>query len=269
MINPIREGVGVVFNDAHVPHHNRPLFAAMLDVIADVDADFVVANGDVFDLAEFSRHEKGSAQFYARHLLSETKRVGNKVFDELDAAMCAGKRRRKIRRLRKRRMFIGGNHEARLAKFIASGDNVVFSGDEDMDLAKWFRFRARGWEWDLDYPDAGVWAGKLLITHGQFVGKACAKKHLDEYQCSVLVGHTHTDQTYHGSTYEAQRVGDCNGAMADFDADVFRYKRRPRNWVNSFRVVTVRLSGDFSIEPVRFVNGLCSYGGKTYGKRAK
>lgn len=260
MIPRIGAGIGVVFSDVHIPDQDDYAVGVMCDLIVDLDPSFLVADGDIFDLAEFSSHERGSAKHFGSHRLVDTWRAGEKFFNRVDGS---------VTRRCKRKVFLAGNHENRWERWVSSGDNAVFDGDEALSIQHRMNFDERGWEFDMDYPDAHVMAGKLLITHGQYANVHCAKKHLDEYQCSILVGHTHTDQTYHGSTYEGQRVAHCQGLMANIEASSFKYKRRPRRWVKGFSVVRVTPSDNFFIQPIRFVEGQIAFGGKVYGRYRK
>lgn len=247
-----------IFNDIHVPDQNKPLVDAACELLRDIKPHGIVLNGDILDLPEVSRHNAGSVAHLEGKRLAHTWTAGNKLLDQFDAA--AGPRC-------KEKHFIEGNHEHRWQRWIESGDNVVFADDEATSLKYRLRLQQRGYVYHSGYPDAHVRIGKLLVTHGQWSGKYPAARHLERYQISVLVGHTHTDQTYHASTWEGQRGAYCNGHMADEDSDAMAYAPKPRAWIQGFSVVQVRPSGDFFVQPVRWVNGCFFYGTDIYPKR--
>lgn len=250
----------IVMSDIHVPYHDEALFAAALELARDLKPAGCVLNGDVVDLIEITRHNKGSVLALEGKRIAHTFSAANKYLDRLDAVLPR----------RARKVILAGNHEDRWHRWLATGDNSVWADDEVNSIEARLHLVERGWEWQGNYPDAHVMLGKLLVTHGQWAGKNCAKQHLDEYQTSCLVGHTHTDQTYHGSTWEGQRVCHCAGHMGDPDKESFHYKKRPRRWVQGFTVVTVdEKSGAFWIQPVRWWEGRLVFGGQTYPKKAR
>jgi len=249
----------LVLSDIHVPYHFEPLMAAALELARDVKFDGCILNGDVLDLIEITHHNAGSVKALEGKRIAHTFAAGNRLLDRLDDALPP----------KAEKFFLAGNHEDRWDRWIASGDNAVWADDEVNSIPGRLHLEDRGWEWRGNYPEAHVMLGKLLVTHGQWAGMHCAKKHLDEYQTSCLVGHTHTDQTHHASTWEGQRVCHCAGYMGDPTKESFDYKKRPRRWVQGFTVVTVARDGAFWIQPIRWWDGKFVFGAQTYPKKAR
>jgi predicted phosphodiesterase len=245
----------VVLSDVHCPFEDRRAIDIVCEVIADLRPHGLVLNGDIADLPEVSRHSAGSVAMLEGKRISETFAATKKFVERVTAA--AGERCTK-------KHFIFGNHEDRLRRWLNSGDNAVFAGDEGFDLRIRFGLAANGYIVHDDYPESHIRLGKLLVTHGKYEGKHCAHKHLDEYQTSILVGHTHTVQIYHGSTWDGQRVAVCQGMLGDTETEAFSYKKPPRRWVTGFSVVHVAPDGRFWINLLNIFGGELHYGGKKY-----
>lgn len=247
----------VILSDVHVPYQDARAIQVVCDVMQDLRPHGIVLNGDILDLEEISRHNAGSVAHLEGKRLAQTFTAGNKFLDQIDKA--AGTRC-------KEKYFVYGNHEHRFQRWVESGDNAVFADDEAVDIAHRLRLAQRGYVAYKDYPVAHVRLGKLLVTHGQYTGKYPAAKHMERYQTSVLVGHTHTVQTYHASTWDGQRVAYCQGYLADPDSEAMKYAPPPKAWQQGFSVVYVADDGRFWVNLVSIVDGELFYGGRQYPK---
>ncbi len=247
----------LILNDIHVPYQDERAIQIVCDVASDLRPHGIVLNGDILDLPEVSRHNAGSVALLEGKRIAKTFTAGNKLLDQLDRAVgsrCTD------------RHWINGNHENRWYRWLQSGDNVVFADDETTDLPARLGLARRGYVYHRDYPTAHVKLGKLVITHGQWSGKYPAARHMERYQTSVLVGHTHTVQTYHASTWDGQRVAYCNGYLADPDSEAMAYAPPPRAWQQGFAVAYVAPDGKFWVQLLSIVDGELHYGGKQYPK---
>lgn len=250
----------LVLSDIHVPCQDERAIQIACDMMRDLRPHGLVLNGDILDLPEVSRHNAGSVGHLEGKRISQTFTAGNKLLDQLDAA--AGPRC-------KEKHFIFGNHEHRWARWLMSGDNIVFADDDAMDFGVRLKLRERGYLCHKNYPEAHVRIGKLLVTHGQWCGKYPAARHMERYQTSVLVGHTHTAQSFSASTWDGQRAAFCSGHMADAASEAMDYAPKPNNWITGFSVVYVEPSGNFHLHQISVVEGRAFYGGKLYPARAR
>lgn len=250
----------VVLSDVHLPYESKTAIDAVCELIKDIQPHGVVLAGDILDLPEISRHNRGSVALLEGKRVAHTFVSGNKFLDRIDAV--AGPRC-------KDKHWIDGNHEHRFARWVQSGDNVVFADDDCTSIPYRLKLADRGYIYHGDYPNGFVRLGKLLVTHGTATGKYPAAKHMEKYQTSILVGHTHTQQTYHASTWEGQRGAYCQGFLADPDSEAMAYHPHPRAWIQGFSVVHVRPNSDFFVVPVNFVNGAAMFGMDIYPKRLR
>lgn len=249
--------VYLVASDAHVPAHDAACTDAVAALLSDLQPDGLVLAGDFVDLEEISRYDQGSILKRGGKRLSDGFAVANAILDQWDAAAgpnCTEKD------------YIDGNHEERMAKWLARGDNGVFAGDDSVDLDKRLRLRERGYRHHAG-EDAAVSLGHLIVTHGRWCNKYHANKHLEEFRHSVLYGHTHSPQTIYASAYGAQQVAIGIGHLADPDSPAMSYARRPNRWAQGCAVVYVHTSGDFHVTPLNFWRGQVIYGNRAYGRR--
>lgn len=257
MADKVAAKIYFVLSDIHAPYQSERGIQIVCDMMRDMQPHGLVLAGDCLDLPEVSRHNAQSVALLEGKRIAKTFTAGNKLLDQLDAA--AGTRC-------KEKWWLNGNHEDRWYRWLQSGDNVVFADDEATDIGTRLKLSQRGYTYVKDYPGGHIKLGKLLIVHGKFTNKYCAAKHLEEYQVSILTGHTHTVQSYHASTWDGQRGAYCQGHLADPDSEAMSYHKPPRRWIQGFSIVYVKPSGEFWVQAVNIVNGETFYGGKQYPK---
>jgi predicted phosphodiesterase len=248
-----------VFSDVHVPAQHRRRFQAAYELMDAIGCKGVVWNGDFLDLPEFSRHSQGSTKEREGQRIKRSFDVGNELLDEVESKASTDEH-----------YFIYGNHEDRICKWIATGDNSIFADDSSLDLRKRLRLDERGYKVYPHYKKGpgkgGVFLGKLLVTHGEYCGDNPHERHMKKYQTSVLFGHTHTAAMKHYSTYTGQLVAANQGYMADENHSLMSYLDRPNRHIPGFALVYVYPNGHFNIDLIRYQGTKFSYGGVVYGR---
>lgn len=246
----------VVVNDVHVPHHDKKSVAAVLEYVRDLKPHGIIYNGDILDFDEISSYNTGSLSKLEGRRFRETWDVANQFLDDFKKA--AG------RRLIEQH-FIDGNHEDRLARWLANEGNGVFQDDPAFSIADRLHFKERGIVYHTPYDKAFLKLGHLVVTHGRYSNKYSAAKHLDTYRNSVLIGHTHTPQVFFGPGLLHSQVCYVSGHLADVDSAAMDYAPRPNAWTQGFATVAVRTSGNFSVQLHTLWDGHFSVGGRDYG----
>lgn len=162
----------LIVPDVHRPYHDKRAWSLFLKVARDIRPHHLVCIGDFADFYAVSSHSKDPsrvAQFKA-----ELQDV-NLGLDELDALKA------------KNKIFIGGNHEDRLTRYLQDKAPELFGVVSIPDL---FRLKKRGWRYIAYKDDARI--GKLYLTHDVgTAGRYAPHKALDTYQHSIVTGHTH------------------------------------------------------------------------------
>ena len=235
----------VVFaSDFHVPHHDKRLFAAWLNMLADRRPDYVILGGDVSDFGSVSSH--GDAKGL---LIDELNALGG----FLDLVQDAAGRLVEIK-------FVEGNHEDRLRKYIERLAPALahFPG---LDLASCLDLKNQGISFH-PYGDL-VSIGDLNFTHGAYAGQNHAQMHLSRFGCNIVYGHTHRPQTYVRTLHNGRMQGAWGqGCMAPLSANYI--KGRPTGWAQSFFHAYVEDDGSFHPTTVMCKNGSFVLNGKRY-----
>lgn len=247
----------LVGSDIHVPYHDGVCWEAFCALASDLRPNGIVLDGDFLDLLELSRHSAGSL----------AKLEGKRVVHTFEAGRaCIGQVRDAAGEQCDDNTLIDGNHEDRITRWLAAGDNAVFAGDPALDLAERLHLEQHGFRHVAGYPRASVDLGKLLITHGRFTNKFHAAKHLDYYRHSVMYGHTHIPQQFVAPCRHGQQIAIGLGHMADPDSEAMGYAPPPNAWIQGFGIVYVLPDGSFHASDVKFHRGQFAYAGRTYGR---
>lgn len=248
----------VICSDVHIPSQSNPCIKAVAELLRDIRPDGLILNGDILDLIELSSHARGSVAQLEGLRICKVFGEANSVLDLWQDA--AGPQC-------KENHFVEGNHEDRLNRWIRTGDNSVWLGDESVSIPNRLKLVQRGFVYHAGYPKAYVRLGHLIVTHGKYCTKYAAATHLERYRCSVLVGHVHTPGMHYGSGFEQVQVGIVTGHLADVNKPALSYASVPNSWQQGFAIVVVEPNGNFHIELKNFVDGVFYYGGKRYGKK--
>lgn len=244
-----------VLSDIHVPYEDPVCHRAVCDLMRDLRPHGLVINGDFVDLLEVSRHSAGSLKQLEGKRVYETFEAGNRVLTEYTNA--AGEQCQSLH-------FVDGNHELRIARWLAHGDNGVWQGDESVSIEARLRLRERGFTYH-EGDGAFVKLGHLIITHGSKTNKFHAAAHLEKWRHSVLVGHSHRPQVYYAPSWSEQQIAVCAGHLADPDSEAMAYATKPTGWVQGFALVALAPDGSFHLQPIEFFRGRFWYGNKFYG----
>lgn len=209
----------LVVADAHRPYHDQKAWDLMLQVGRFLKPHHVVVNGDMADFYSVSSHSKDPAR--STRLEDELADV-NHGLDELDRLRAANY------------LFIGGNHEDRLTRYLQDRAPELYGV---VDIPALFKLNARGWSYTPYKQEARL--GKLYITHDVgTAGRYAAYKALDTYQHSVLTGHTHRlSYVVEGNAVGEYKLSAQFGWLGD--AEKVDYMHRvlvKKNWALGFGV---------------------------------
>lgn len=236
----------VVMNDLQIPFVSIPALDLVFQILQVVRPYGVVLNGDIVDCYSLSEFSKSPM----------TKTT---LLQEMDQAAALMQRFCELGVTE--RVWIGGNHEDRVRRYV--WNKAPELGElAELDFPALFRLPEYGFRW---IPYGGwMYLGKLIVTHGSMVLKHSAytaRAHYDRFGSSVLIGHTHRMGQYHIRTALSDHVAVENGCLCRLDPE---YEAYP-NWQQGFCFVHVSPSGLFSIEQIRILDeAVAVYGGKVY-----
>jgi predicted phosphodiesterase len=246
--------------DSHFPYVDQRAFDCMLNAAHHIKPDIVIIMGDFFDFYAVSQHRKDPRR---RLDLAQEIAAGNaglKLVEALGA---------------KRKIFVEGNHEERLQRYLADEASDVIKTLEPAGLItshtlpEALNLKKRGWEW-VPYRQH-LKVGKLYVTHD--VGKAGANAHIDAeatFQGNVVIGHTHRIATaVKGNMKGKGHVAAMLGWLGSFsEIDYMHRARAIRDWAHGFGVAYMdEATEHVFLQVVNIVDYRCVIDGKVFGER--
>ena len=233
--------------DTHAPYHDRRAFDLVDKVARKIQPDIVALLGDFADFYAVSSHVKDPAR--------------RMTFD-----MEVTHVRRLLRRVEgwgaKRKLYIMGNHEDRLTRYIASQAEEMHGIVSPDSL---FGLTEHGWEVTPYKDHASI--GKLYLTHD--VGKSgpsALKDALNSFQDNIVIGHTHRLQyLIEGNVKGKPHVAASFGWLGDVRGIDYMHKAKAnRDWALGFGVGSMEDNGVVHLQPIPIVNYHCVVGGVMY-----
>ena len=257
--------------------HDEEALAVALAVLRDAKPDVVVLVGDNLDLPEFGKYLT-TAPFQQTTQASIDR--ASRLSFELRRA--AGPEARIV--------WIAGNHEERMPRFIASNAAAAFGlrrGDTPeswpvMSVPYLCHFEEAGIEYLPGYPASTYWVNdRLRVIHGDRVNSngVTATKFLAREKVSVLYGHIHRREwaeiTREDHDGPRTILAASPGCLARIDGAVPSVKggtdldgrpiRRHEDWQQGLAVVDFEAGdGDFHLELVPIREGKARWRGKDY-----
>lgn len=249
--------IGII-PDTHRPYHDRKAVALMLKAFRGFKPDILIIQGDYADFYQVSSHGKDLKQ---RPSLSEEIASVNEGLTELDRLGA------------KRKIYIEGNHEWRLERYLHSErarDSIrelLDGGVIDIKgIPELFSLRKRGWEF-VPYK-SHVRVGKVFFTHDY--GKSGMNAHLDAeatVQGSVAIGHVHSmNYSVRGNMRGKPHVAASFGWLGDASQVDYMYQAKAmRYWTTGFgHGYLDESTGACHLVPTPIVDGRCVVGGVLY-----
>jgi len=234
--------------DAHHPYASAKAWKTMLAAGKGWKPDVIVVLGDLGDFYCVSSHLK--TRIKKPTLVQEVAAV-NKALDALESLGAT------------RLIFIEGNHETRLHRFLSEKAPELFGV---VDVESLLGLKRRGWEFVPYFSHIKI--GKIRHTHDVgFVGRAAAHRNLDFAKSSIITAHTHR----FGYVVE----GDIDGEphlSASFgwlgDPEQIDYTHRMKALKDSAHGFGLgyhdTTTGYVYITPVPIIKGQCCVEGKIY-----
>lgn len=194
--------------DAHHPYADSQAWETFLAVARDWRPDTLVILGDFGDFYGVSGYTKDPAR---RLSFAEELRAVNAELDRVEALRVP------------RVIFIEGNHETRLARYVADKAPALAGIVDDVSL---LNVQSRGWEW-VPYGRSAT-VGKLHFAHDVgHSGVYAARQSVAAMGANIIFGHTHRAGCHYESTVSGERhVGWTCGWLGD--AEYIDYKHRAR-----------------------------------------
>lgn len=219
----IEDGVVLVMSDAHFwPNLYSTAYVAFLYLIAELQPKAVIANGDVFDGAQISRHP----------------RIGwdktPSVIQELKACSTAlGEIEETTKKARHNAKLYWplGNHDARFETFLAANASQY-------EHVHGFSLKDHFPAWQ---PCWSVWNGKgTIIKHRLSGGANATRQNAMRAGVNIITGHLHSLKVTPFDDYRGTRYGVDTGTLAEPRGPQFAnyLEEGPTDWRSGFVVLT-------------------------------
>jgi len=228
--------------DTHVPYHHHKAFDLAVKVAEAFKPDYLVILGDFADFYGVSSHDRSPER--KLNILEEGKEA-RECLTRLAEASGA-----------KYRIFISGNHEYRLRRYIWSSAPALHGIASVQDILK-LRLQPT-WEF-IPYRQY-IMIGKLMVTHdlgsGGMNAHRAGLKHAGSGK-SLVIGHTHrmATETIQDTTGQISQTS-MFGWLGDRDQiDPYLHKAQTHHWVHGVGIGYKFKDGTVITHPVPFTDG--------------
>ena len=215
--------LAIIIPDCHIPYEDKRAYNLMLEIARDLDPDEIVILGDYADFYAINSHGKDADK---NHLL----------MDEVSEVI---ERLKQLKSLfpRAKRVYIEGNHEYRLARYINSKCPDLYG---ITDVSKILELKLLGFEYIPYMPnqqynvlDTNLVARHEPLSGGVHVAHGSVVKALK----SVIFGHTHRLQKTELYGLDGSRyLGVSCGWLGDKSHPVFEYVKTHHQWGLGFGI---------------------------------
>lgn len=235
----------VVLPDVHLTTKVPNEYKLVKKFIKDYKPDEVIILGDFMEVGSLSSYDlckkrKIEGKRYEQEIV-----VANKELDWLVDHV-------------KKVSYLEGNHENRVIRYLESYPELKGI----LELPKKLKLNEKSISW---HPlNTIIKRGKLYLTHGVYYGKYFAKKTVDDYGCSIIVGHTHRFQVHTIYPKMQKYPQICYGLGCLGDTDPSYKKNCPTGHLNQFATVEIGHKGYFNVYPINIINNSFRYGGKEW-----
>lgn len=236
----------LIIPDTHVPYHDVDAFNLMLKAGKIFKPDHVIILGDFADFYGVSSHSKDPNR--ALKLKEEVEATK----EALDQVIALGA---------KNNVFIAGNHEDRLERYLRDKAPELFNY---ISIPQILCLKEKGFKY-TPYKQAYK-IGKLNLTHDTGVaGKYAHYKALDTFQHNIIIGHTHRIGYAVEGDAQGQRhlcaqlgwLGDVN------EIDYMHQVKARKEWSLGFGTGHMDTkTGVVYVTPIPIINGSCLVEGK-------
>lgn len=215
----MEKGRVVVFSDAHFwPDDYTTAYRALLMIIKEFRPKVVVANGDVFDGSQASRHPR--IGWSKTPSVKEELEACQEFMGGIEKASIGAEL-----------IWTMGNHDARFETFLAA-QAPQFEGVKGMTLKDHFPMWKPCWSYWVN--------NDTVIKHRYKGGFGAGRANSVASGTNIITGHTHNLAVQPVTDYNGTRYGVQTGTLADPDSEQFVHytEDNPKDWRSGFALLS-------------------------------
>ncbi len=236
----------VVASDIHFPFEDKDAVNIFLDIVEDMQPDYIVLLGDIADIYELSSYTKNPLREHTlKFELEATKKFFAKLRETCKSSHI---------------FFLKGNHTQRIEKYLAARAPELATLEE-LKVQNILELK----KYNIEYVHGDLKIGDLVYIHGVKIGSyagSTAKKNLDSMGISVICGHVHRCAVINKTTWEKCYTSIENGTLASMSQEYLG--GQVPDWQQGFTVINY-LDNDFWAEVVQIKNKKTLFRGKVFG----
>ncbi len=244
----------LIIPDSHIPYHNKKAVELVLEMGKDTEGlEEIVILGDFADFYAVNSHGKHPGMM---HVLTKEVDAVNEVLDTIDKEFPGV-----------RKVFLQGNHEYRLERYIYNNAPALFGVTQWKEL---FKLRTRPNWVPIDYGPMQYYQvlGSDLFSRHEPYSMTSAKASLSKCASNLVYGHIHRIEYAIARRPDGKRIINYSpGWLGDMaEKEVYGYVKNPPVWEMGASVVTVEgESKDFDFQIINFDEKIrAQYNGRIY-----
>lgn len=228
-----------IIPDIHIPYEDKAAVTATIKCAEAFQPNEIIQLGDLLDCYGLSKYMRST--YKTSDLAAELKQANNllKLFKERSGAKIA--------------TFLEGNHEARIRKYILNKAPDL-AGLDATRVDNLLQLQKIGWDFIAEHKFYAI--NDLYFTHGEYANAHSPLKHINEYNVSVVHGHTHHISCKYQRGLDKTIQGWELGCLCSMDVGAEYVKKA--NWQHGFGTATFN-KGRWWIQAYHIQDGLVMF----------
>jgi UDP-2,3-diacylglucosamine pyrophosphatase LpxH len=243
----------LIIPDCHIPAEDKRAYEVMLQIASDLQPDQIVILGDYADFYCVSSHPKDLGSNIPLMLEKEVEAVKDRL-DELDKYFPDAEK-----------VFIEGNHEYRLARYLRDRAPELFGYVNTPELFN--LYQRPKWKWCGYGPEQKfkVLNSRLWARH-EPIGTS-AKTTAQRAMCSVVFGHTHRIEEQQVVAIDGSEfVSFSPGFLGNKQHKIMQYVKNHAQWSKGFATAYIDTKTKYFYHQIHRIldNNTCLFQGRVF-----
>ena len=223
--------------DVHVPYNDACAWKLLIKSIKHFQPDILVILGDFADCFSVSKHDKSPDRKTLLHQEIDSVRDHLEQLEGLEI---------------KRKIYVAGNHEYRLERYITQKAPELFGL---VDIPTLLHLHENKWEY-VEYKNH-ISIGNLAVSHDYgSAGQTAHRTATQRLGVPVVIGHTHraasiTRRSFHGKHIQSAMFGWLGDVK---EVDYMHQAAAKTNWCLGFGIGYLLKSGEVILPHIPIVN---------------